>query len=103
MAYYYRWVSLWTIRSGACTVILTIQGHVLMLRHAKLKDLLQRAGDDGMMPFSVSDEGNYFQLSHPLSAEERIEYRWLYELQAAKLATKQDEDGSPDDDGPRAA
>lgn len=84
-------------------MILSIQGHVLILRHKKLKDLLQRATQDGMMPFSVSQEGDVYQLSHPLSMDERLDYKWLYAIEAAKLAPKQDEDGPPDDDGPRYA
>lgn len=88
-------------------MILSIQGHVLILKHAKLKDLLQRATQDGMMPFSVSQEGDVYQLSHPLSMDERLDYKWLYAIEAAKLAAKeapkQDEDGPPDDDGPRYA
>lgn len=88
-------------------MILSIQGHVLIMKHAKLKDLLQRATTDGLMPFSVSQEGAVYQLSHPLSIDERLDYKWLYAIEAAKLAAKeapkQDEDGPPDDDGPRYA
>lgn len=84
-------------------MILSIQGHVLIMKHAKLKDLLQRATTDGLMPFSVSNEGDVYQLSHPLAMDERLDYKWLYEIEAAKLAQKQDEDGPPDDDGPRYA
>lgn len=88
-------------------MIRTIRGHVLILQHPRLSDLLLVAQNEFLMPFSVSEEGDMFQLSHPLRVEERMEYRWLYEIEAAKLADKeapkQDEDGPPDDDGPRYA
>lgn len=82
-------------------MILSIQGHVLIMKHAKLKDLLQRATTDGLMPFSVSQEGDVYQLSHPLSIDERLDYKWLYAIEAAKIA--QQDDGPPDGDGPRYA
>lgn len=88
-------------------MIRTIRGHVLILQHPSLSALMKVAAEELFFPFSVSDEGNCYQLSHPLSTEERLEYRWLYDLEAAKLAAKeapkQDEDGPPDDDGPRYA
>lgn len=82
-------------------MIRTIRGHVLILQHPNLSALMKVAAEELFFPFSVSDEGDCYQLSHPLSVEERLEYRWLYDLEAAKL-TQQD-DGPPDDDGPRYA
>lgn len=80
-------------------MIQDLQGHVLILKHPNLSGLLTAALSKHLIPFSVSDEGDCFQLSHPLSAEERIEYKWLYARKAAenKLKTPAPE---PEDDGP---
>lgn len=81
-------------------MIRTIRGHVLILQHPRLSDLLLVAQNEFLMPFSVSQEGDVYQLSHPLSVEERLDYKWLYAIEAAKIAQQ---DGPPDDDGPRYA
>lgn len=80
-------------------MIRDLKGHVLILKHPRLSDLLLVAQNEFLMPFSVSDEGEYFQLSHPLSVEERAGYKWLYARKAAenKLKTPEPE---PEGDGP---
>ena len=80
-------------------MIRDLQGHVLILKHPSLSALVTAAMSEHLIPFSVSDEGDTYQLSHPLSAEERVEYKWLYARKAAenKLKTPEPE---PEDDGP---
>lgn len=84
-------------------MIKDLQGHVLILKHPNLSNLVTAALSEHLIPFSVSDEGEYFQLSHPLSAEERIEYKWLYARKAAENKLKEQEPPEapePEDDGP---
>lgn len=82
-------------------MIKDLRGHVLILKHPNLSALLEVALSNHMIPFSVSDEDEYFQLSHPLSPEERVEYKWLYARKAAenKLKIKTPEP-EPEGDGP---
>lgn len=81
-------------------MIQDLQGHVLILKHPNLSTLLQVAAEMLFMPFSVSDEGDCYQLSHPLSMEERIEYKWLYARKAAENKLKDKPEPDPEDDGP---
>lgn len=80
-------------------MIKDLRGHILILKHPRLSDLLLVAQNEFLMPFSVSDEGDHYQLSHPLSPKERMEYKWLYARKAAenKLKTPEPE---PEGDGP---
>lgn len=80
-------------------MIKDLRGHILTLKHPNLSSLVTAAMSEHLIPFSVSDEGEYYQLSHPLSPEERIEYKWLYARKAAenKLKTQEPE---PEGDGP---
>lgn len=86
-------------------MIIDLQGHVLILKHPQLSALLDKAQEDFLMPFSVSDEGEHFQLSHPLGMEERMQYKWLYARKAAenKLKERPEKEPEPEGDGPRAA
>lgn len=81
-------------------MIIDLQGHVLILKHPKLSELLLKAQNDFLMPFSVSDEGENFQLSHPLDAKEREQYKWLYARKAAENKLKAKPAPEPEDDGP---
>lgn len=81
-------------------MIQDLQGHVLILKHPQLSTLLLHAQDEFLMPFSVSDEGENFQLSHPLSPEERVQYKWLYARKAAENKLKEKPQPEPEDDGP---
>jgi hypothetical protein len=84
-------------------MIRDLQGHVLILKHPSLSALVTAAMSEHLIPFSVSDEGDCYQLSHPMSAEERVEYKWLYARKAAenKLKTPEPEESEdPEDDGP---
>lgn len=83
-------------------MIVDLKGHVLILRHPHLNVLIAHAVDNHLMPFSVSDEGDCFKLSHPLAAKERIEYKWLYARKASenKLKPAVPEAPEPEDDGP---
>lgn len=80
-----------------------LQGHVLILKHPSLSELITAATSEHLIPFSVSDEGDCYQLSHPLSVEERGEYKWLYARKAAENKLKEKpatSDSPPEDDGP---
>lgn len=84
-------------------MITDLQGHVLILKHPNLTDLVAHAVGNHLVPFSVSDEAEYYQLSHPLSAEERVEFKWLYARKAAENKLKKQEPPEapePEDDGP---
>lgn len=78
-------------------MIKDLKGHVLILKSPNLSALITSAASEHLLPFSVSDEGEFFQLSHPLSAEERVQYKWLYARKAAENKLKTPE---PEDDGP---
>lgn len=73
-------------------MITDIRGHVLVLQHPSFSALVTYAVSEHIVPFSVSDEGQYFQLSHPLSEKERMEYKWLYDLKE-KQAEKESPEG----------
>ncbi|ATW58353.1 hypothetical protein CNR37_00146 [Pseudomonas phage ventosus] len=79
-------------------MLIDLQGHVLIHKHPSLSELVTHAVGNHLLPFSVSDEGEYYQLSHPLSAKERVEYKWLYARKAAENKLKEAEE--PEDDGP---
>jgi len=81
-------------------MITDIQGHVLILKHPALSELLTHAMSEFLMPFSVSDEGDCFQLSHPLTMEERPKWAWLYARKASENKLKQKPEPEPEDDGP---
>lgn len=84
-------------------MLIDLQGHVLIHKHPNLSELITHAVGNHLLPFSVSDEGTHYQLSHPLSAKERIEYKWLYARKAAENKLKQEsppEAPEPEDDGP---
>jgi hypothetical protein len=84
-------------------MIIDLKGHVLILKHPKLSELLLKAQNDFLMPFSVSDEGDSFQLSHPLSVAERLRYKWLYARKASESKLKEKPAPTPEDDGPGPA
>lgn len=81
-------------------MIQDIQGHILILKHPKLSELLLHAQNEFLMPFAVSDEGDTFQLSHPLTIAERPKWAWLYARKAAENKLKQKPEPEPEDDGP---
>lgn len=84
-------------------MIIDLKGHVLILRHPNLSNLLAKATSEMLVPFSVSDEGDCFQLSHPLGVDERVGYKWLYARKAAENKLKEKPAPEPEDDGPGPA
>ncbi|QYW06598.1 hypothetical protein uav_067 [Pseudomonas phage UAVern] len=81
-------------------MLIDLQGHVLICKHPSLSALVTHAVGNHLLPFSVSDEGEHYQLSHPLSAKERVEYKWLYARKAAENKLKEAPAPEPEDDGP---
>lgn len=75
-----------------------IRGHVLIVREKVLERLQRFAYAEVDLPWAFSEEGDMFQLSHPLTMEERVEFKWLYHRMEA-LAEKETAP-EPEDDGP---
>ena len=89
-----------------------IRGHVLLVKD-KVLDRLQRfAYAEVDLPWAFAEEGDEFQLAHPLNMEERKDFAWLYHRMAAldKESTLdkqeplvQDDGSDGDDPGPLVA
>lgn len=82
-------------------MLMDIKGHVLLLKFETLEKLRVAMVSTDYMPFAVSiEEDGMYQLSHPMSVEERISYRWLYDLieSREKVAKSDDtDDNTPPD------
>ena len=80
-----------------------IQGHVLIVQDRDINQLLDHVAPTLVLPWAFSDEGEYYQLSHPLSAPERDSYAWLYHRMAAMQKEVDNEPEPPHTPPPQAA
>lgn len=82
-------------------MLMDIKGHILILKMKEIDKLLVYATQSGYLPFSVSLESDgLYQLSHPLSPDERIGFRWLYakvEAQNKLAKLNESDDNTPPD------
>lgn len=74
-----------------------IEGHVLMVRARSLPGLQRYISDhDIMPPYAVSDEDEHFQLSHPMTPDEREVYKWLYHRMKSLNKVEESVDTDPE-------
>lgn len=75
---------------------MTLNSHVLIVRNQSLLALVNWVMLQSFTAFSVVKIGDMWQLAHPLTVEEREEYKWLYH----KMKRLNSQSDTPDDPKP---
>lgn len=76
-------------------VDMSLSSHVLIVTKSDLRELVNWAMIQGFTQFSVSQDGDLFQLCHPLTEDERVEYKWLYHKMKRMNPKDDDPKGPP--------